>query len=733
MRQKRPMIMALVAFLLFLALPSTGQAQEVQTAGMRVERILIEGNKLVTAGEIKEAIQFKVGEFVTEEEIRRSGQRILDLGYFQRVIPDYERLDGGIKVIYRVEENPTVKEIEITGNEQYGEGLKLFGLKIPFTSPILKTDRILEILKDHGTEKGKILNVKKLEKGIMAVLEEYRKKGYTLIRIGDVRLGERVKIQFIEGKVERIEISGLDQRLEEIARGLIKIPLGEPVKIQAIQTSLQRLSSSIYFEKSDPSDISFSPGSAPDKLIMTWNLRERRLLEEPTVIEEIKFSGATVYSPEQLVHVLGPLPQGEVDNLSLLQALQGVYDLYYQNGYTMMDLANGGIADRILNIVISEGVINDIIIQGNERTKDYVIRRKLTVQPGDIFNEGPLRDSYRNLQQLGYFQNIDMGFEDVEPGRINLILTIKEKKNLGSFNGALSYAKGGIVGKLTLSWKNIFGTGQDLSLGYDRSLTGRSRANWHLDYNTSAFFPKYDFFKISLYQKAEGGEEKEKREYILNKGGIETSFGYPLGRNTQLRLSQRYEGFHKCFKGKGSEECAAPGTTSSITIGLINDDRNSADFPTEGGIRSLTLEQAGAFTAGTRFTKLSFALVQHFPTLANQNLALRFHGGQGFSLPSQERFRLGGIDTLRGIIPFRADKFFLVNAEYRAVLTEGAVGVAFADLGLNEEMELYSSFGMELRAQFSPVGPVRIVFSWPVVDGHINWQPKIDFGFGYMF
>lgn len=729
MKRKTPSFVVMMALLL-VALSSAGLAQEEK---MEVEGILVRGNRFITAEEIKGALDFRVGDLVTEEQIQEGGQKIMDLGYFQRVTPDYQEHERGIEVIYKVEENPVVREIEITGNEQYG-GLNLFGLKIPFTSPILKTDRIINILKEHGVEKGKILNKNKLQEGLAAVLDEYQGKGYTLVRVGDVEVGEKLAIRLIESKIERVEITGVEGELEEIAREMIQIPLDKPVKVRHIQASLQRINNSIYFEGTGPADISISQGSAPDRLTMNWNLSERGLLQGPTAMEKIEFNGATVYSKEQLTQALGPLPEGEVSNLTLLETLEGVYELYHDNGYTLMDFGSSSIDDGVLTLEITEGVINEVIIQGNERTKDYVIRRKLLLKPGDIFNEDRLRDSYRNLQQLGYFQNIDIGFEEAGEGRINPVLTIQEKKNLGSFNGALSYAEGGLVGKLTLSWKNMFGTGQDLTLGYDRSLTGRSRANWHLDYNTLTFFPNYDYFKISLYQETESGEESrdgEAQEYTLNKGGIETKVGYPLGGNTQLTLSQRYEGFHKCFREM--EECEAPGTTSSITAGLTNDDRNSADFPTEGGIRRIALEQAGAFTAGTRFTKVQATLVQHFPTLTNQNLAFRLHGGQGFSLPSQERFRMGGISTLRGIPAFRADKFFLVNAEYRAVLTEGAVGVAFADLGFDAQMELRRSFGLELRAQLPAVGAVRLVFSWPVIEGQIDWQPKIDFGFGSMF
>ncbi|MGQ9602451.1 MAG: BamA/OMP85 family outer membrane protein [Candidatus Bipolaricaulia bacterium] len=709
------------------------QGEEEAAVGFKVEQITVEGNKHVPLEEIKKAIGFKVGDHVTEEEIKASGQRVLDLGYFQEVIPDYRKVNEGIEVLYLVQENPLIKEIVIRGNEQYGEGLNLFGLKIPFTSPILKTDRILEILEEHGVAEKKVLNLKKLEEGLRAVLGEYQNKGYTLVSVGDVKLGERLEIELIEAKIERIEITGVDQQLGEIAQGLIKVPLGKPVKIEALQASLQRLNNSIYFERTGAADISFSQGSAPDKLIMTWNLRERTLLESPIVLKGIEFSGATVYKPEQLAGALGPLPQGqgEVDNFQLLQALQGVYDLYHQNGYTMMGLANGGLAEGVLTIAISEGVINEIAIQGNKRTKEYVIRRKLLFKPGDIFNEGPLRESYRRLQQLGYFQSIDLSFEEAGPGRINLILIVAEKENLGSFSGALSFAGGALVGKLSLSWKNMFGTGQDLSLGYDRTLLEKAEANWHLDYTTTTFFPNYDFFKASLYQESEEGKEADGREYTLNKRGVEASLGYPLGRGSQLTLGQRYESSNKCFKD--TIDCTAPETTSSVTLGLSNDDRNSVDFPTSGGFKSLSLEQAGAFTAGPRFMKLAFTLIQHFPTLRDQNIALRLYGGQGFSLPSDARFSLGGSATLRGIPSFKAEKFFLVNTEYRAVLTEGAVGVAFVDLGIAEGTGLQRSFGLELRAQLPAVGPVRLIFSWPVIAGEISWQPKIDFAFGTMF
>jgi len=730
-RQKRLVVMIVVGLLLLSAFSPMAWAQ-VQTAGMKVEQIKIEGNKYVATDEIRKALDFKVGDLVTTEEIEAGGQRILDLGYFQQVTPDYRDMDEGIEVIYEVEENPLVKEIEIEGNKQYEQYFKLFGIRfpLPLTWRLVKTDRILEILKDHGIEEGKVLNMKGLKEGLEAILAEYQKNGYVLVRIGDVKLGEKLKIELIESQIERIELAGIDERLEAIARELISLPLNKPVRIQALQESFRRINNSIYFERTDIPDLSFSQGSAPDKVILSWQLRPRQLLDGPAVIERVQFMGNTIYSSEELAKQLGDLPQGEMDNFQLLQALQGVYDLYHQNGYTMMDLRSGGLEGGTLTVEISEGVIEEIIIKGNSRTKEYVIRKELKLHPGDVFNEDKLRASYLSLQKLGYFQDIGVDFEATGPGRLNLILTVKEKEKLGSFGGTLSYTKEGLVGKISLSWKNLFGTGQDISLGYDRGLLGKEQTNWHLDYSTTTFFPRYDFFKASLFQRFEQGKEDE-QAYMISRAGGEASLGYPFGPDTQLTLSNRYERFQKCFV---EGECEPPGTTHSITIGLTSDDRNSADFPTAGGIRRVTLEQAGAFAAGTRFTKLSFTVIEHLSAFKDQDLALRLYGGLGFSLPSQEEFSLGGVETLRGLSPFRTERFVLLNAEYRFKLLEEFVGLFFLDLGRGETGGLQCSLGLEGRVAVPYLGILRFVFSWPVTEEREAWwAPRFQFGFGQMF
>jgi outer membrane protein insertion porin family len=712
----------LIWVLLISFLSPVGLAQEQ----MEVKEIVIEGNKLVSLEEIKGAIPFKVGDLITEEELEEGRLSIGKLGYFRDVEWDYIRVEEGIKVIYRVFENPPVKEIKIVGNEKYDHSFKLFGIKIPLVQQIIKTDRLIEILKEKGVEKGKILNLNSLKEGLDAILEEYQKKGYVLVGFGEIRPEEEIFIEIIERKIESIEVTGLQEVPKEIAFDLIRIPLLVPAKIVPIQQSALRINRSIYFEAIGLEDISFEEGSAKDKVKMIWNLKERKLLPQPQEIKGIEFVGYTVYSEEELKEALGELPEGLVNNYQLLTALKGIHELYLEDGYTLVKLsAEEFDQDQGMLVVrISEGVIDSIEIMGNERTKDYVILKEIKLSPGEVFNEIPLQESYRNLVGLEYFEDVQMDFEEVD-SKIKLVVKVIEREKLGTFSGALSYAEGGIVGKLSVSWKNLFGTGQDISLSYDRGLVGGAIANWNLEYNTHAL-KDYDFFRINFFNRFESGTEEE-REYTITRTGGEISLGYPLGAGTQITLARRYEGFRKCFE----EECDPPGITDSVTIGVQNDDRDNPLFPTQGGLRSAQVEQAGGFALGTEFTKLFFTLTQHFPTLQDQNIAFRFQGGVGFSLPGHERFLLGGPTTIRGMQGASTDKIFFMNAEYRVKLIEEVSIALFFDGGMGEGVEVMRSFGLDFRVR-TPLGLVRFIVAWPQKDG-FEIAPVFSFAFGPMF
>ena len=714
---KKVLILGLL-LLVVVSVSLTTLAQEL----MKVKGIEISGNKGVATSEIMKAVTFKHEQVITEEDLKKSAQNILDLGYFQRVEPDYRIVEGGIKVTFAVVENPKIEKIEIVGNKEYKQVLKILGLKIPLQWRILKTEKAIEILKNKGIEVGKVLNVKHLQEGLQAIMQEYQKKGYALIRIGEVKLEPPLFIEIVEARVERVEIKGLKDVPEEIARSLIKIPPSlEPTKLGPLQASFKRINNSIYFKESKLEDIDFQAGSTKENIVLVWTLKERQLINQSQDIKQIKFVGNTVYNGEQLMKLI-KLPRGPINNFQLLSTLNGVYNLYHKEGYAFMDLVAEEVKDGILTLRIHEGVIEEIAIRGNQRTSEYVIKKELKLKPGDILTEPKFRDSYRSLLQLGYFkeEGTQMDVERLSSGKLKIIVQVSEETRLGSLSGGLTYApEGGIFGQLKLAFKNLNGTGQDVSLNFDRGIFGAASMNWSLNYNTRAFFKDFNFLNIRLFR---GITEETVEEGVENpppnRAGGEVSLGYPLGSSAQLEISYRHE-----------QEAEL---TNVISLSLTSDDRNNPLFATIGGTKSLRIEKAGGFAVGAEFAKLVFSLTQHLPTLDNQNIAFRILWGLGTQLPKRESFFLGGVNTVRGWKAVEAERFAVLNLEYRIRFEEGISGALFLDGGAGEDLHLKSSVGIELRVPLPYLGPVRLAIVWPILE-KFYLAPVFEFGFGSMF
>lgn len=694
---------------------------------MVVREIKIAGNHGISTKKILEAIDLTAGDEVTEEDLKQVAQKIYDMGYFKEVVPNYRKENGKAVVTFKVTENPVLKHIEITGNQDYGSGFEILGIKIPKlgVKRLVSDSKIKEILEDAGVAKGEVLNNKALESGLENIIEKYEEKGYALIDIGQVNTGSTLSIQIIERKIEEIKLIGLATVPEEVARQYIHIPLDKPVKLAKLQEIFTDLSNSIFFKQMNQQDIELSAGSKIDKVKLTIHLRENKIIEEPTEINKIQVVGTTVYPGKKIKPKVEELSEGPITNYQVLKALQPIYNIYWEDGYRLMELEKEKLDRGVLTVRVYEGIIADVKIEGNKRTKSFVIEKELTLKPGQVFNQQALVESYQNLQKLGYFKNVSVNFESTgQKGRAIILITITEKKELGSFNGALSYSQGAIVGKLSLSWKNLYGTGQDISLEYDRGLIGQTMTNWSLNYETHAFFPELKSLNLSLYR-----ETSQEEDLTLRTLGGQASLGYPIADFTVLDLSTRYEHYYKEFEQTGKKD--ESGITGSVSVGVTYDNRDDPTFPTQGGVKSINLEQAGGFVVGPEFTKLNLTLTHHFSTWENQNIAVRGMGQVGFDLPSQERFTLGGVNTLRGINPAYSDRIYLLNTEYRIKLIEAASLAFFVDTGFGVGIELESSFGAELRANI-PMGLVRIALAWPVEEGKIK-AVKVEFGMGPMF
>lgn len=747
-----------------------------------VQGIEFEGLQRVSREEALARLTFTVGDTVTADQLQENMQRLFELGTFLPP-PEAEfrvslrQVEGGAVVVFHVTETPVIRAIQISGIKRYKTVWNVLGLRVPFFWNALKAERVIEILKDHDVVPFRQVNLNDLNAAVQAVKAAYEEKGFLWISVDQERMfrslarGQTLVLPLLELAVEQVRLEGLSPELEALARERLQIPLGEPPKLPALQQTFAALNNSIYFEPFDPSDeeqLRLAPGSKVDTLVLHLNLRPRVLIDEPLVVREIVLRGNTAYSTERLRQQLRPWqPETPLDNLSLLRVLEGIYALYHENGYGQMDLAAASPAPGVLEVTIDEGRVRNVrltvryesgsteilleegaaprvrryaldaagqatpVEEAPGHTQPYVVLSALRVHPGELFNTNRLRDTARTLMDLGYFEDVQIGIEPVaEEHLADVSFTVVEKTKLGSLNGAMTLADNGLVGKLSVTQRNLLGTGQDVSIEYDRGLVGTSQANWSLNYSTHGFFPEYKDFTVRLFRTFERPEVDEE----LTRTGGELSLTYPLSSTIDLLLKGRHETFQTCLRGGVS--CEPPGITDSITLGAIEDTRDSPVFAMEGGQRSLELEKAGGFSVGVEFTKLSGYLTQHFPVVKDQNVALRLLGGLGLGeLPAQEKFALGGPSTVRGLSVARVTRLLVLNAEYRLKWLEAFSTSLFLDAGLgawSAERSLRSTVGLEAQIVVPFVGLTRLALAWEL-RAPFSPVPLFSFSFGPMF
>jgi outer membrane protein assembly factor BamA len=767
---------------LVLGVPALALAQSAEPDQWIVKEITVKGTKNVRVSEIKAALPFRIGTQVSENDIIKGKDAIERKGLFKGI--DYTRSlseDGKeVRITYVVSENPIVKRVNITGNQTYQMYFDLLLFKIPYKDKIMRKDDILDALREKGIENDKVLNRKWFNDGIIrdTITALYQKKGFAFVGVSggfDEEKGQ-LNVNIIEGKLEELKILGLETVPVAEAEKLIKITKDEPVKLAPVQEAFQKIGRSIYFKSVDPGkDIEVTPGASQDKVKITWTVRERRLIDQVESVQKIEFSGYTLYRTETLYAKLGKIPTEPIDNYKLLQLLKGVFDTYRKDGYMMVDFHKESLENGVLKLKVVEGVIGKIAVKNSctgpqtvvrfpqdsakplidlqkQCTPEAIVRKELRIKEGQILNENPLRDSFRNLLQLGYFKeggvNITPKLESLESGIVHVAIDVLEEDRLGNLQGAISYnADAGIVGQVKLGWKNVLGSGQDITFEFDRGVIGKPVTNYKIEYNTHTFpfFHDYNFLNFSVFRETKKEEEQQPSQHELVRTGVGFGIGYPLDAFLRLPISltlnYRYE-FDEKFYTPVDEKPSPLDTKewiSAVTLQLNHDYRNNPIFPTRGGYQQISAEQAGLFLSqGAKFTKLTAQFVQHWFTFDDQTIALRLLGQKGWNLPSQERFMLGNVMTVRNWGAYFSDTVGILNLEYRVRITEQAVGLFFFDLGWGHNIEepLLRSFGVEGQIDVPVVGRVRLLMSMKINNKEpYLWPqtPVFQFGLGTMF
>ena len=474
----------------------------------------------------------------------------------------------------------------------------------------------------------------------------------------------------------------------------------------------------------------------PEGVIITYHV-----LENP-ILASVKIEGNTVESNETL-NALMTVKQGEILNSRVLQQnVQAIQDQYRKDGYILAKVTDMDI-DRAgnLKLKINEGVLEGYKVKGNTKTKDHVILREMRQKPGEPFNSKKARRSMQRVYNLGFFEDVNIKMNPgVNPNAVVMELDVKEKRT-GSFGIGAGYSsEDGVIGMVSIGDTNFRGTGDAVSLTYEKSGSDSDAHGYSLSYRHPWIDSKETVGTVRIYNRTYEYDDYDtsgslKETYMRKYAGGEVTLGRPVSEysTNYVTLRNRKDQYIRHIDDGEDRSTDTAwlnynfGTTRSITLEHVTDNRDNIYNPTQGGRISLSGEVAG-IGGDFDFQKVTIEDQRYHKVGHAQVIALRGQYGVGWGHISEfNLYKVGGQSSLRGYREdqFRGDRMALATLEYRFPIVSKVQGALFTDWGAAwsdgyTPENIHGSVGIGL-ALTTPIGPLRLDYGRGSDGGRVHF------------
>lgn len=569
-------------------------------------------------------------------------------------------------------------------------------------------------------------------------------------------LGTQVNAAGLKDKtIAGVGVSGNVTVPESSIMAVIKLKAGDPFNDETIQQDMQAIYGMGSFY-----DVQAHFTEEPQGIKVIYTVVEK------TPVKDIVFIGNTKVSAETLQPLVAAIKGNVVDNQVLKSKTQSIEQYYHDQGYILARVSNVTIdKDGILSVFIDEGMVEGIVVKGNEKTKTHVITREMKLKVGEPFNSKAAKRSLQKIYNLGFFEDVNIKLlPGREPHAVVVEIDVKEQRT-GTFSIGGSYSQTDGMGvNVGIGDKNFGGSGNSINLNFQHGIDSIAGTGWDVSYTDPWIDDKetsfsFDFFNTTNEWNDYGlnGDNTALRStYYRKSRGFNVTLGRPQGEYVKnyITFTDRKDLYQQYVSGpinylEGNTTASDYnsqynsqylsdnfGTVHSVTLSRVYDTRDNVFDATEGKRVSLTGEFAGSVFGGQfNYDKYTFDGRQYFKVGSKQTLAVRLTSGYSLgNVPDSSKFVVGGPDTLRGYNDeeFKGEKMFTATVEYRYPIAKKVVGVLFTDAGNAWDGPGYSlgglkhSVGVGLR-MITPLGPVRLDY------GHGTEGNKFDFSFGGQF
>lgn len=520
--------------------------------------------------------------------------------------------------------------------------------------------------------------------------------------------------------VKQIAIEGNKQIDDALALSYItNTKVGEPLSEEAVEADRQALFESGYFWSVEPAKVTSIAGGV--RVVFS-------VVENP-VVSKVTIENDALPVDELLAYMT--TQPGKVLNVKNLSAdlNQVIPERALKDFGIPVRVADAVVSPEAgtVKIVLEETRLNEIIIEGNEKTKDFVILRELGMEPGEVVNVNDLNKGLHRILMLGYFDEVSRQFEPTEdPDKVNLKIKVTERKT-GVLSGGVGYSSNeGLIGYIDVADQNFLGKGQTVNFRWE---FGKTRSLYSIGFYEPYIDSHGTSLGVNVYRKSNEYKDEQGEPYEVIRNGGDVTLGRPLSEITRGYVTTRIE---------RAETDGEKISTHSVKLTTVTNTSDHPFFPTSGYKLRLSTELAGHFLGGdSDYTRYEGEYSRYIGIgKKNHTLAVRAAGGVITGEPyHSDLFRVGGSESVRGYDygDMIGDKKLVLNAEYRFPIKDAFHGVVFADAGNawgKEEnvslTDLEFGYGVGLRID-TPLGVMR--FDYGIGDGDGNFY----FSIGQMF
>jgi outer membrane protein insertion porin family len=614
-----------------------------------IKKIMVKGNSRVDSAVVSSYLRSQVGQEYDSQIINEDLKNLHASGLFQTVSLDF----SGSDLVVNVKESPIVNEFTL-------EGVKSFPVE--------------ELKKNLGIESRQVFKKSDVARAVEIMLMGYQTKGYFNVKVVP---------QIIEREDNRVDL-------------ILKVDEGIPSTIQKIMFSGNK-----EFDDQELKSVILSEETGPFSVFQTTNVYDTSRLRVdvdkldrfyknngyfnfkilPTVSEILpnykgvyvtyqieegnrySFGGFKIQNCIKQIKDTDVLAELEIstgsvyDQEELDKSLETVSDYFASKGFPYVQIEKKLTPNEstktieVLYVVsiIPKEFVERIEIIGNSLTRETVIRDKLLIAEGDMFNPVLIRRSLKNIRGLSLFDNVSYEKRPgSKRGSVVIVMSVSERPYFNLRGGAGWSQLRGFQGNFSLDHRNLWGTGVGGSL---QTLFGSKSQSLAISSLKPLLFDGIDGKLGFVFRHTEDDEYcsyKEKSfsaspQLIFNWSEyFKILTDYTFRRYQTEMFSTKISRFNS-FWGDRTENK----WKSAIGITLVRDTRDNIFDPKEGGKYSAGYEYAG-MGGNVKHHKVDVSAEHHFE-FGRSKIVFSLFGKAGSVFSNEyvnffERYQLGYLD-----------------------------------------------------------------------------------------